>query len=485
MKSLVFKLILAALPVFIVVACDVGSGGFAGIGGSGYISTGSVNGFGSVFVNGVEFETDSTIFEVEDASGSQQDLRIGMVVQVKGSINADGVTGVATAIRYGDQLEGPIEGSLSSGLIDENADGTEKYFRVLGTNVVVDAANTVFDSTGFASLALNNLVEISGYFDQNQVLHATYLRLKAASFDAGATVEIEGNISALSATTFTIRNLTVNAGSANVSGLPNGLQNGVYVEVKGTYNAAMGVITAREVESEEIQYKEDGSEVSIEGYVTRYNSDSDFDINGFPVNASSAQFEPANLRLAVGLKVEAEGYVNNGVLIAEEVESRGGDVKVYARVGTVTSATSFTMNLAGGTVNVVTTSATTFEDDVLELEPFGVSQLASNDFVEVVGYETAADTVTANRVKRRTAGKTVLKANATAASGVGGGSGTITLLGVAYSFTASTEFEDENDANLDNSQIDALLASINASPVLIKIEDENSDGVAEEIDRED
>ncbi len=304
MKSFLLKISMALLVAGIVTACGGGAIlASLGIGGSGFVSSGAIVAFGSVYVNGVKFETDTAVFEVEDnTSASQNDLRIGMVVQVEGTINPDGITGTATGIRYDDQLEGPITSPVT------NPDGTEKSFSVMGTNVIVSSGNTIYEGTsfGFDTLALNNVVEISGYFDENDVLRATYVELKAATFNPSATMEIEGVIANLSGTSFTVRNVNVDASFASISDLDNGLQNGVFVEVKGTYDVASNTITASEIEGEEVTYKDDGSTVSIEGYITRYVSNSDFDIDGYPVNATGAIFEPTTLVLKLGIKVEAE-----------------------------------------------------------------------------------------------------------------------------------------------------------------------------------
>ncbi|VAW66767.1 hypothetical protein MNBD_GAMMA10-881, partial [hydrothermal vent metagenome] len=281
-----WKVLISTLLTAIIVACSSGGINLAGIGGSGFISTGSISSFGSIFVNGVEFDTDSAVFDIEDSSGSQQDLSVGMVVQISGSINADGLTGIATSVRYGDQLEGPITGTIIM-----NADGTEKAFSVLGTPVIVDSTNSVFEGTGFsfASIAQDNSVEVSGYFDQNGALRATYIAFKAQVFDPSSTVEIEGTISGLSGTSFNIRNVAIDASAANLFDLDNGLQDGVFVEVKGLYEAATpdtpgtpAIIRATEVEAEDITLSADADEVSIEGLITRYVSNSDFDINGIP-----------------------------------------------------------------------------------------------------------------------------------------------------------------------------------------------------------
>ncbi|MCW8955383.1 MAG: DUF5666 domain-containing protein [Gammaproteobacteria bacterium] len=487
MKNRAWKLILPLLLTSIMVACG-GSGGLAGIGGSGYTSTGTVTGFGSVFVNGVEFETLSTSFDIEDNSGSQADLRIGMVVQVDGSINPDGITGTASRIRYGDQLEGPVAVMEGASGFVLNGDVTTKSFRVMGTNAMVDSVDTVFEGTDFSfdSIALTNAVEISGYYDQNDILHATYIKRTAVTFDPTSTVEIEGVISNLEGSSFNIRNVNINASAANLSDLPNGLQNGLYVEVKGKYDSDSNTITASEVEKEDLELHDDGSEVSLEGYITRYVSNSDFDINGYPVNASAASFEPATLSLHEGLKVEAEGNISNGVLIATEIETRGGDAEIHATIAAIDISTnSFTLNLAlGQPLTVLVTTATTLEDELYEIEPFSLVDLTADEFVEVVGFETDTDTVTATKVKRRLPGeKTVLQGYATAVTG-DATAGSVTILGVIFNFDTNTAFENDAEISMTTDEITALLATITATPTLLKVSDSDNNGTAEEIDLE-
>ena len=48
------------------------------------ISSGAITGFGSVFVNGVRFETSSAAFMINGKPGTQADLRVGHVVRIHG-----------------------------------------------------------------------------------------------------------------------------------------------------------------------------------------------------------------------------------------------------------------------------------------------------------------------------------------------------------------------------------------------------------------
>ncbi|MCU7855552.1 MAG: hypothetical protein KZQ79_07650, partial [Candidatus Thiodiazotropha sp. (ex Lucinoma borealis)] len=66
-------LISATTAALIATLYSCGGGGGSqvadgGIGGTG-VSMGRVTGFGSIFVNGIEFETDNASFTVNDVSG--------------------------------------------------------------------------------------------------------------------------------------------------------------------------------------------------------------------------------------------------------------------------------------------------------------------------------------------------------------------------------------------------------------------------------
>jgi len=456
----------------------------AGIGGSGFISSGSVTGFGSVFVNGVEFETGASTFDVEDVNGTQQDLRIGMIVQVEGTINSDGVTGTSTHIQYSDELEGPVSDVVTS--------ADFKTLTVLGKTVIVSNTDTAFEGLTYASVALGNVIEVSGFYDELGHLQASYVELKSSTFDAGTVFEIKGVISNLSGTDFVVQSVNINAASANLSDLPNGFENDLLVEVKGTYNSGTNTITAIEVEAEDNDLSEDGNEVEVEGFITRYASINDFDINGYAVNGTNATLMPATLVLEVGVKVEAEGAVVNGVLIANEIEIRGGDAGVSAIVNAKNIANnSFTVELHSSLplVTVQLTETTLMEDDAGTDDHLLLSELTAGDFVEVRGFESGISTITATRVKRNSEVKEVELQGVVTAQTL---DSSITVLGVTYPVDAAgldvTSYEDASENTIvDHS---AFIAATTIGTTVVSIVDKlagdgNAQGVADEVEIED
>jgi len=488
-----FPFIVSALTAAIIVsACggdgSLGGGDTAGIGGSGFISSGSVTGFGSVFVNGVEFETGSSVFEIEDASLSQSDLRVGMVVQVEGTINPDGITGTATGIQYSDDIEGPISAIVGKPGIDENADATEKTFSILGKTVVVSRADTAFEGSNFTydSIALSNVIEVSGFEDQNGVLRASYVELKSITFDAFSIFEVKGIITNLSGTNFTIQGINVDASAAYLSDLPTGLQDNVLVEVKGTYNSGTNTITATEVDAESNGLSDVAGEVELEGLITDYVSINEFYINGFEVDASNVIPVP---QLQLGDKIEVEGPMLNGVLIAMEVESRDGNAEVSATVITApaTLNDSFTVSVAGQIVTVQLTLATRMEDDAgaddfLDLT---MNELGSGDFIYVKGFESGVSTITATQLKRESEVKEVeLQGIVTAQVA----DVSITVLGVTFPVDMSTtSYEDASDASVANHTTFVGLTTNDSTVIKIvdkKAGEGNGQGIADEVEIE-
>ena len=319
MKSL--KLIVALCLIIIPIAL-AGCGSSDVNSGTG-TSVGPITGFGSVFVNGVEFSTTGTSITKEGNSSDESELRIGMVVTVHGSFDDSGRTGAASRIDYFDNLKGPIQ----------NIDSGAQTILVMGQTVKVDAG-TRFQSNvtgvpvaGLSDLQAGNVIEVSGLPQADGSILATYVELKSQSCTPGSEYEVKGTVSNLDASTFQINNLTVDYSNAV---LPSGgLSNGMFVEVKTTdcYNG--GVMIASKVERRDSDhFGDDGSHRELEGFITRYASATDFDVNGHPVSTTdSTRYEHGTAaNLALNVRVEVEGTLDaNGVLIARQISFENED----------------------------------------------------------------------------------------------------------------------------------------------------------------
>ena len=206
----------------------------------------------------------------------------------------------------------------------------------------------------------------------------------------------------------------MDASSATLDDLPNGLADGLYVEVKGTFDTASNTLTATEVEAEDDSV-EDSDEFEIEGIITDYVDDSNFMVNGIPVDASSASREPSSLVLANDSRIEVEGAIINGILIADEIESEGGNLKVHAMVTAVppaTAANTFEVSPVSGqpSITVSVSTGTQFEDDVGEDKFFNIDNLVANsDFVEIEGFDDGNGGITAVEVDVKESGEVIVQ----------------------------------------------------------------------------
>ena len=318
--TLLRNMIMTPCVLLAIASCGGGGGSVAsgGTGGTG-ISAGTVTGFGSVFVNGVEFSTTTSSVELDGASGPDEatdphrGLKVGMVVEVEGTFDDNGTTGTAARITYKDNLEGPV-----SSITPINA--TTSQAVVLGQTVIIDS-QTVFEGTTFGTLAVGNLIEVSGLPDDTGSIHATFIELKAVSFVAGMPIEVKGTIQNLGATTFQINALTVDYSSA--THLPSGgLANGQFVEVKGTSSDNGVTLTATEIEiDDDTLGVSDAGKVEMEGFVTEVTSQSQFKVGTQAVQTTgSTVFENGTASdIAMGRKVEVEGPLAGGVLTATKV----------------------------------------------------------------------------------------------------------------------------------------------------------------------
>jgi len=492
-----YALIVAALTAALVGLAGCGGGGAgggttAGIGGTGKVASGTITGFGSIFVNDGEYEIDASLCDVddEDRSGTcQANLQIGMVVTVTSDdFNQTTRTGTATSVVYDDDVEGPV-----TGLID---DGSSKRFSVLGTAVVVDAASTVFDGGfSFDTITNDDIVEVSGFFDAGGALRATYIENKGTLILGTTEVELKGIVSgagagAAAGDSFTIGTVTVNIlPGADLGDVPGGLvTDGMFVEAKGVLTAAT-TISASRVEQEDDGIGENEDDASIEGLISNYVSNSSFRVAGQQVNASSAVFEPSTLMLRDGFKVEVEGPIVSGILIAEEVKAEGGDIEIDASVGStslVAGTITLTLGVGPGSLTVRTDAKTEFDDDTGVADPMTLADVNPTDFLEIRGYDDGTGNIVATEIRRSadTDNDVILQGPLDDFDTAGN---TITVLGVVFSISGATSYEDQDDNPLaDAATFDALVS--NGDIVKIKDNDPSGPGapntVADEVDLE-
>ena len=396
---------LAIVGALGLTACGGGGGGATNATQDSTV-TGVITGFGSVFIDGVEYETDDSTFTIDGIAGTEDDLDVGMVITLTGTVNPDGSTGFASNIVFSNELEG---------VVIANNYATDGTLNIMGQTIKVDAA-TVFESkvatiTTIDQIAAGNIVEISGHSTGTGTIYATRLEVKKETKEMNDTIEVKGVVSNLnsSAQTFDLGNLTVDYSSAMLDDITN-LANGLYVEVKSTQALNGSTMVASKVELEDdgsFEHEgDDGEEMEFEGVIVSVGDDSSFVVNGQTVFYNNfTEVEHGTLNdLVVDAKVKVEGeFDSNGKLIAEEIEFKvHGELELSGYIDAIDSAGN-TITVMGNILHLGNNTIMLDErDEGVDPERyFNLADLSTNDWVEVhYYYDSSTDSHIATKFER-------------------------------------------------------------------------------------
>jgi hypothetical protein len=445
----------------LLTACGGGGGGsgpapindtpepVSGIGRTG-IAMGTISTFGSIVVNGVHYDTDAATFTVNDQPGSQDDLSVGQVVIVKGSIDDDGTTGSADEVIFDDNVKGPID----------SIDGATNQMVVLGQTVVIGPETSFDDSIAPPSLdGLNvgDIVEISGFVDANGNIAATRIELKPA----GTPFEVHGLVSNLDTGNlrFNINALVVDYSGATLDNFPGGqISENDLVEAKGDMSGGELIASSVELENP-LADGEDGVHLEIEGFITRFDSSADFEVAGFPVSTTANTVFEGGVANDLGLnvKVEAEGEIDgNGVLVAEEIEiRRAKSIRATANVDSVDAAND-SLVLLGITTTI--DAGTRLEDKSdAKVEPLTLNDINAGDYVEIRGDEFPAGsgTILATILERDDPDTDAILQGFVATVS----DPSFTILSVTIVTNGTTVFRDENDIVISSADFFSQVAT--------------------------
>jgi Domain of unknown function (DUF5666) len=401
------------------------------------VSSGTITGFGSIVVNDVHYDTGNAEIVADGAVVTQDALAVGDVVVVQGTLSEDGTTGTASNVTFDDAVEGPISA----------IDLAASTLTVLGQLVHVDADTSFDDRISPASLeglTVGDIVEVTGFLLADGSIGATRIEPKAA----GEEFEVTGQVANLDSgsLTFTLGGLTVDYSAAQLDDFPAGApENGQLVEAKGTALGAAGELLATRVEFKgNDRPGAAGDRIEIEGFITRFVSASDFDVEGVPVTTDGGTVFENGTSADLGLnrKVEVEGVLNDsGVIDASEVElKQAGFIRITSNVDSVGSDR---LTVLG--IEVRVDASTRMEDKTdADVEPFTLADLAVGDFVEVRGFEDA-EGVKATLLEREDfEGEVELRGFVESAS-----SPDFVILGVTIRTDGGTVFRDVNDTVID------------------------------------
>jgi hypothetical protein len=365
------RLIAFALGLLLLAVMDgcnttTAGGGTGGTGMVAVVSRGTVSSIGSIWVNGVEYDTTGALLTLADGS-TQVDttgsaggtvLREGMVVTVSGAHN--GTTGQADSVSYSRTLVGPITALTTQ----TGTPSVVTSMTVLGQTVVIDAISGVtrldpVDAMAGWTPAVSDWVEVSGFGLVSGQLHASYVRQLLSHGE----LEMEGVVTAVDTGSF---NFTING--ATIVQPPVGYSLspalvGNYVAVSGTAGAGVHIVMSvwPEIKDPELSGDTD-EEAEVEGVVSAAPVAGEFVLAGqrVVVDADTQYNGGVAADVVGGVTVEAEGSLGmDGRLYAGEITFKDA-VEIEAVIGIYDGgAQTFTLLGLGGLVVSVDDALTT------------------------------------------------------------------------------------------------------------------------------
>lgn len=308
----------------------VGSGG-TGVSSASAVGIGSADGFGSVIVNGVRYNTDNAAFNVQDAP----ELQLGMSVKVTGAVNNNFTAGTAATVESAAELRGVVS----------NINVTRGTFTLLGTTVSTDSETVWADASGLSGIAGSASLQVWGLPAAPGMLRATRISQVASGAAPIVTGTVENLDQAAGVLSIGALSITYAPGSF-VGGLEAAtLANGTIVRVRGTGLTSAGAVNATVIQSWYPLAQATGQTAAIDGVVTDYVGLASFKVLGVTVDATAAQIigGPGS-SFGNGVKLEVAGTFVGGVLRATKLKIRHipgtGGPSSFALIGTVGAFTS-------------------------------------------------------------------------------------------------------------------------------------------------
>ena len=398
------------------------------------VTVGPITGFGSVISNGTVFGSDSATVFVDGEPGTVGDLRVGMIVSIRGEIDISSGTALASEIRFGVDVEGPVS----------SLDTANHRFVVLGKTVLVDEL-TVFDEATFDTLAVGNVVRVSGQFRSEERIQATHVHRIANEYQAGMHMHVKGEVENLDIgnQTFSLGGQVCDYSGAALELGGADLADGLYVEVTSTTPMGNGDMILDRIQAQDRDRDRDhlcssDCDFELEGFITAFVSATEFEVDEQPVTTvETTEYVNGTVdSLALDVKVKVDGTLDaNGVLVADRIVfCLPSLIEIEADLEAFDVDTG-TLTLLG--LEIATDEFTLFRDhSAAEMSAFGFDDLAIGDRLEVRAY-TNNTSIVATRVERDDADDSVtLKAPVDEINRP-----SITLLGITATSDQDTVFQ--------------------------------------------
>ena len=324
----VIRGLLLTVLIGLLMACGGGGSGGSASTSVPVVAKGVITNLGSIWVNGVEYETpEGGSYSNDDSTSDIASYEVGQVVSLRGTRNSDGISGTANEVEY----EAEIEGAAVAG------------------NIINDVT-IITDQT----LTPGIRYEVSGFWIADKTIEATFVKVEDPFDEPGD--EVKGRVEAF--TTSPNFTLTVHGVIYTHDGTTE-VSVGTYVEIH--FDPVTKIATNVELEDD---FMDNDREAEVEGVVnedtTACPPGAEYVVGETCIKlASSVEWEdgltgPADM--VNGIRVEAEGHTNaDGLLVADNIKGRGNRVRITA---IPTDNTDGTFTFFSDTVTVTTSEAT-------------------------------------------------------------------------------------------------------------------------------
>ena len=358
------------------------------------VTQGMVTGFGSVIVNGVHYDVGSANIDVDGKTLVESDLKVGQIVRITGTVNADGKSGKASKLEGETQLVGPISSiDLEAGVLV-----------ALGQTILLTADTFYDDDMTANQLKVGDIIEVSSYLNSEGVMVATRIDWE----DDDDAFQLSGVISALDTVnkTFLINGTLVDYSNATLAALRGAvLEDGLKLRVVGDFDGTL-FIARGNLHPSHLGFKrsddfddDDNIEITLSGPVADLIPGVSFTINGILVliNTNTEFDDGVPADLVDGVMVEVEGQLDaNQNLVAEEIE-----LNYRAKISNKGLLESVDLIANSIVVNGITfeiNEDTSFNDrSRSKVRFFDLEDLMTGDTLHVRGYTIAATATTAER----------------------------------------------------------------------------------------
>lgn len=405
-----FKQCLICLLMLLVTACG---GGSSGGGNSSLVSSGPgtgtggtgiavISGFSSIILNNDRvFNVDSsTQLFIDDNPVTLTQLQTqgsGLVAHydVAEDVNANISSGTLITLHAGNTVIGPVT-SLTP-------------FQVFGQTVTVTGDTVLVGVPGGSpdSLAIGDIVEVSGFDNDNNVILATRIQHQPAGV---AVWKIRGHVGNVATDSFSLGTQQISLNGVVPDNCGANLTNRDRVEVTATpspvFTAGTSLDTVIEIRCTSYALNLPANaagaviKAEVEGFVTAFNSINDFSMHEQRVVTTPGTVYEGGRALDIvsGVRLEAEGVLDimTGILTAEKIRFRQTRVEITAPLdippgGLKASGGSFTV------LDVITVNLTALTEDPDGLiSGSGVSGLVQ---VEIDGYQDGSNQIFADSVE--------------------------------------------------------------------------------------